>query len=121
MKLSVRPVRDEVRAVVEAQLAAFRQDDYAAAFALAAAEIRARMSVRVYEAMVKRGYPALARHQRADLSLPRDDGAGHAEVLVTLSDATAHRTVFRYRLMVENGAWRVSGLVPDGQSRRSDT
>ena len=120
LKLSGRPVRDDVRQVVETQLAAFRQDDYAAAFALAARGIRERISLRVYEAMLKRGYPALAQHRRADLGLPRDDGLGHAEVAVTVFDAAGHRAGFRYRLMLEEGVWRVSGVVQDDQPKRAD-
>jgi hypothetical protein len=65
LRLSPKAIRDEVRAVVEGQLAAFRTGDFAAAHDFAATGIRQQFDVRWFTLLIRRGYPALLRHRRS--------------------------------------------------------
>jgi hypothetical protein len=116
MKVSTNSVRDEVRKVVEAQLKAFRDDDYKAAYALAARQIRRRFDPEVYELMIKRGYASLAHNQRVQYGLVYDDGEGEAEIRVLVVDADNQRTDYRYQLIKERGVWRVGGVIEEDRS-----
>ena len=121
LRLSPKAIRDEVQAVVEGQLAALRTGDFEAAYDFAAAGIRQQFDVRLFALLIKRGYPALLRQQAADLGLVRDNGAGVAQVVVTVSDALKRSTVYRYWLMKEKAGWRISGVVLEQKAPRGDT
>src|SRR5689334_16027304 len=54
MHLSSKKVRDEVRAVVEAQLAALRIGDFATAYDFAARPLRRQFDERLFALMIKR-------------------------------------------------------------------
>lgn len=121
MRLSSKKVRDEVRAVVEAQLAALRARDFAAAYDFAARAIRRQFDERVFALMIQRGYTPLLRSARTDLGVVRDDGEGVAQVSVTVFDAQNRSTVYRYWLVLEGEAWRISGVVLEQRPPRGDT
>jgi acyl-CoA reductase-like NAD-dependent aldehyde dehydrogenase len=108
---SPRDIREPVRAVVVAQLAALQQADFAAAYAQAAAALRRQFPPDVFAAMIRRGYPGLLRHQRAEPGLVRDDQRGRAWVDVTVTPAHGDEQYFRYWLVREAGEWRVEGVV----------
>jgi hypothetical protein len=120
MRLSPKKVRDEVRAVVEAQLAALRTGDFVTAYDFAARGIRRQFDVRLFAAMIRRGYAPLLRPGQADLGLVRDDGAGTAQVSVTITDSQKRSTVYRYWLVQEGEAWRINGVVLEQRPPRGD-
>ena len=121
LHLSKKGVSAPVRQVVDAQLAALRADDYAAAYALASAQIQQQFTARLFERMIKRGYPALARHARAEPGLVHDDGAGRAEVVISVYDSQDRQMDFRYRLVQQNDEWRINGVVTEAPPKRGDT
>ena len=121
LRLSPRKTRDEVRAVVEAQLAALRAGDFDQAYGFAAEGIRRQFDARLFGAMIKRGYPALLRPGQSDLGVVRDDGENLAQVLVTVTDRQKRITVYRYWLVQEEAGWRISGVVPEQRPPRGDT
>jgi hypothetical protein len=121
MRLSPRPVRDEVRTVVGAQLAALQAGDFATAYGFAARGIRRQFDERLFTLMLKRGYAPLLRPGQSDLGVVRDDGKGTAQILVTVTDQQNRVTVYRYWLAQENEGWRISGVVLEQRPPRGDT
>jgi hypothetical protein len=121
MRLSPKPVRDEVRAVVTAQLAALRSGDFAAAYDFAAQAVRRQFDERLFALMIRRGYPPLLKPGRSELGVVRDDGQGAAQVSVTVTDARNRSTVYRYWLVKERAGWRINGVVLEQRPPRGDT
>ena len=120
MRLSPKKVRDEVRAVVEAQLAALRTGDFATAYDFAARGIRRQFDERLFTVMIKRGYAPLLRSDKTDLGVVRDDGEGTAQIGVTITDRQIRSTVYRYWLVKEGDAWRINGVVLEQRPPRGD-
>lgn len=120
MRLSPKPVRDEVRAVVEAQLAALQTGDFATAYDFAARGIRRQFDERLFAVMIKRGYAPLLRPDKTDLGVVRDDGEVTARIGVTVTDRQNRSTVYRYWLVKEGDAWRISGVVLEQRPPRGD-
>ncbi|MCM2273872.1 MAG: DUF4864 domain-containing protein [Candidatus Didemnitutus sp.] len=112
-RLSDRAVREAVRATVSAQLAALQREDLAAAYAWAAEGIRRQFTEPVFAAMIRRGYPALLRHEAAELGVVRDSGDGRASVVATVRPERGPSVRYRYLLQREKGRWRVAGVFLD--------
>ena len=120
MRLSPKKVRDEVKAVVESQLAALRQGEVETAYRFAAEGIRRQFDARVFGLMLKRGYAPLLRHTKADVGIVRDDGDGAAQVAVTVTDRVNRSTAYRYWLVQEEEGWRISGVVLEQKPPHGD-
>jgi len=120
MRLSPRKVRDEVRTVVEAQLAALQAGDFATAYEFAARGIRRQFDERLFAAMIRRGYAPLLKPDKTDLGVVRDDGEGTAQVSVTVTDRQKRSTVYRYWLAKEDDVWRISGVMLEQRPPRGD-
>lgn len=120
MRLSPKKVRDEVRAVVEAQLGALRAGDFAAAYDFAARGIRRQFDERLFTMMIKRGYAPLLRPDQTDFGVVRDDGEGTAQIAVTVTDRQNRSTGYRYWLVKEGDAWRINGVVLEQRPPRGD-
>ncbi len=119
-RISPKKVRDEVRAVVESQLAALRKGDFEMAYGFAANGIKRQFGVRVFGLMLRRGYAPLLRHSHADLGIVRDDGDGVAQVAVTVTDNLNRSTAYRYWLVREGDVWRISGVVLEQKPPHGD-
>ena len=120
MRLSPRKIREEVRAVVEAQLAALRAGDFSTAYDFAARGIRRQFDEQLFAVMIRRGYPALLRPGQADVGAVRDDGKGTAQVTVTVTDRQKDITAYRYWLVNEENGWRISGVMRELKPPRGD-
>ena len=112
-RLSPRSIRDGVRATVENQLAAFRAEDFARAYRHASPALQRQFTLPVFEAMIRRGYPALVRHRSAELGVVRDLDGRRAAVTVLVVSHEGEPVRFRYLLVLENDAWRVAGVTVD--------
>ena len=121
LRLSAKKVREEVRAVVEGQLAALRTGDFAAAYEFAATGIRRQFDERVFALMIKRGYPALLHPDKTDVGVVRDNGAGSAQVTVTVTNRLNRTTIYTYGLVREKPGWRITGVVLEQKPLRGDT
>ena len=110
---SPKSVREAVRATVEGQLAAIREDNFVKAYDFASQGIRARFAPAVFAAMIRRGYPALVRHTQADVGSVRDYEYHRAVVSVTVSDRLDRRKSYRYLMIEEAGALRIDGVVEE--------
>ena len=111
-------VRKELMAVVEKQLAAFRANDFAAAYALAAKDLRSQFTLKQFEVMLARGYPVIVHNRRADFGLPMDDGMV-ATLPVKIVAADGATIAYRYTLVKEPGGWRITGVRSE-KPRASD-
>ncbi len=120
-RVGTKALREAVCNTLEGQLRALRQRDFDKAYDLAAESIKARFTPAVFAAMIRRGYPALLRHVREEPGVVREDGAGHAVVVVTVIDQLNQRTNFRYILVDEESGWRIEGVVAEGRPPPADT
>ena len=116
--VSAEPVKQELTAVIDAQLAAFRANDYPKAYTFAAGGIKEMFAVESFESMVKTAYPLIAGSAKADYGLAFDTGE-EAVVNVTVENAQGRRAQYQYTLSKEQGAWKITGVVeqkPEGLS-----
>lgn len=120
LRLSPKKIRDEVRAVVETQLVALRAGDFAAAYELASVGIKEQFDVRLFAAMMRRGYPTLLQSKEAELGVVRDRGGKLAQITVSMLDRQKRTIVYDYWLVEEAKGWRVNGVVLEQGSPRGE-
>jgi len=106
--------RTEIRRVVGDQLAAWREEDFPRAYALASSAIRAQFSLPAFIAMVRKGYPEIAHNTHAEMGPVVDNGT-LARMSVRVFGREGRTASVRYLLVREDGAWRISGVV--GETR----
>ncbi|MDQ6685886.1 MAG: DUF4864 domain-containing protein [Pseudomonadota bacterium] len=101
-----------VRAVVEAQLAAFAADDAAAAFAHAAPSIRALFAnPDAFLAMVRAGYPVVYRPRSVSFLLPVwVDGSLLQGVHMTDAQGALWLAVYQLERQADK-SWRIGGCT----------
>ncbi len=109
LRYSRAETKQELVAVVTKQLAAFRAGDAAGAYAFTAQGLREKFSREQFMAMVGRAYPAIAHNVRAEFGLALDDGV-QAVLPVDIFTAAGRGTSYRYLLVREEGAWRISSV-----------
>jgi Domain of unknown function (DUF4864) len=109
-RLSVDPEKHELLKVVNTQLLAFRQNDYATAYACADSAIQKKLSVAGFEEMVKKGYPGIAHSRSASFGIIVDNGE-QAYVKVGITGISGHTLQYCYLLVREPGGWRISGVI----------
>jgi Domain of unknown function (DUF4864) len=97
--------------VVLQQLEAFRRDDFDAAFGFASTEIRRLFDRLRFEAMVRNGYPEIARSVSALITGGDRRDGGLVYLVVRVRGANGQRIEAVYELVLENGAWRINGVA----------
>ncbi len=102
----------EVRAVVQAQLAAFAADDAERAFSFATPGLRQQFgSAAVFLQMVRSSYPVVYRASAVTFLMPESDN----EVVVLpvqMTDARGATWLAIYKLArIEDRSWRIAGCV----------
>ena len=111
-------VKKELSDTIEAQLAAFRANDYTKAYTFAAAEIKGIFAAEDFEKMVRTTYPVIAHSSAADYGIAFDTGE-EAVVNVRISGAENRSAEYQYLLKKEDGHWKISGvseIKPQGLS-----
>ena len=112
-------VQEAIVTVIQAQLAAFRRDDGAAAFSYASPTIRAKFgSVENFMAMVRGGYAAVYRPQLVEFLEARViQGRTGQAVRFVGPDGKAVIAVY-WMERQPDGTWRIDGvqLVPANES-----
>lgn len=93
------------------QLAAFRRDDYDAAYEFASSQIRDRFDRTAFERMVKSGYPEIARSTFAAVAEARLVTKDHAIVRVKIQGANGKGIEALYDMVLEDRGWRIDGVV----------
>lgn len=92
------------------QLEAFRRDDYDTAYTFASEEIRARFDRPGFEAMVRGGYPEIARSTFASVTGTELRPDGSAYVTIKIRGANGQTVEALYEL-VWQGAWKINGVA----------
>src|SRR5882724_5388099 len=100
-------------------LEAFRRDDFAAAFGFASEEIHQLFDVTRFEAMVRGGYPEIARSASVFVDHATRGPGGRLYLLVRVRGANGQSIEAVYEMVRENGQWRINGVVtqPDTSER----
>jgi len=108
------PAQDarEIRAVIEAQLAAFHADDAERAFSFASPSIRAQFVVADYFlAMVRGAYPVVYRPQTLAFLLAEVIDGGTIQ-RVRMTDRSGAAWLANYRMQQQpDRSWRIDGCV----------
>jgi ABC-type transporter MlaC component len=110
LKLSEAQVKDALRSVVDAQLNAFRQDDYAGAYVFSDVEFRHQCPLDRFERMVRVGYPAIAHSTSARCGLAFDNGE-EAVINVRVFSEGREPVDYQYLLRRDGQAWRITGVT----------
>ncbi|HEY7653711.1 MAG TPA: DUF4864 domain-containing protein [Methylomirabilota bacterium] len=92
------------------QLEAFRRDDYDTAYTFASEEIQAQFDRQSFEAMVRRGYPEIARSIVADVIGMELQPGGRAYVTVRIRGANGQTIEALYELVWQD-AWKIDGVA----------
>lgn len=108
-RASTAAVRQEIVAVIAAQLAAFRDGDPGRAHALASAELQAQKPPAAFAEIVRRNYPEIWANTRAEYGIVRDDGA-RAALTVQVYSQTGD-AAYDYELVRERAGWRIRGVL----------
>ena len=103
-------MKQELTTVIDAQLAAFRANDYPKAYTFAAEGIQGMFSRDRFEEMVKTAYPVIAHSAKSEYGLAFDTGE-EAVVNVTVENADGQRAQYQYLLKKEDGAWKINGVA----------
>ena len=113
------PDVDEAGRVVMQQLEAFRQDDYQAAFGFASRSIHDLYDPARFEAMVRGGYPEIARSVRANIDGSKRGDAGELYLFLHVQGENGRAVEAVYEMVKEAGAWRINGVVtrPDSSEK----
>ena len=104
------PHADMARTVLD-QLAAFRRDDWAAAYAYASATIQSRFDLEAFRQMVTGGYAPIARSTTATVSHVEVVDPSHGLVEVRVEGANGEMIDALYELVDEQGQWRINGVL----------
>lgn len=112
------PVKAEITAVIEAQLAAFRAGDFDKAYTFAASPIREMFPLSEFQQMVKTGYPIIATSAKAEFGICLDNGT-EASVFVHVESKDGTSKDYQYGLVREPGGWRITGVTePEARGTR---
>jgi hypothetical protein len=105
------PDSEGIRLAITAQLEAFREDDYDAAFAIAAPGIQAKyQNSEAFTNMVALAYPQAYRPRKvAFLDLVETDGLLLQQVLLTGPDGL--EVLALYDMVKIDGVWRINGCM----------
>jgi hypothetical protein len=105
------PAPNELFAVVEKQLVAFRTSDYSSAYRHAASGVQQKFTMRQFEAMVRHDYSDMANAQRIEFGFVQVNGSSAVVQVFFIGESGSMRMVF-YSLIAEGNSWKVSGVQP---------
>ena len=105
--------------VVMQQLEAFRRDDFDTAFGFASVEIHQLFDRTRFEAMVRGGYPEIARSASAVVTGIERGAGGRLYLMVRVRGANGQNIEAVYEMVFENNLWRINGVVarPDSSEK----
>jgi hypothetical protein len=109
-KISEDEIEGQLRQVIEAQLTAFRQDDYARAYNFAGSALKTQVSLPAFERMVKSTYPAIAKSSAVQFGVILDNGE-EALVNATIAGESGGLRHYQYILLRERSGWKIIGVT----------
>lgn len=100
----------EIRAVIAAQIEAFRRDDWEGAFAFASPGIRSMFrTADRFGGMVRQGYPMVWRPARIEPG-PLTEGPRGPVQTMFIEDSRGVLHEAEYEMQQVGGAWRINGV-----------
>jgi hypothetical protein len=105
-KLSEDEIENQLRQVIESQLTAFRQDDYARAYNFAGSALKTQVSLPAFERMVKAAYPVIAKSSAVQFGVILDNGE-EALVNATIAGESGGLHHYQYILIRERSGWKI--------------
>jgi hypothetical protein len=113
------PDVDDAGRIVMQQLEAFRRDDFETAFTFASRTIHDMFDAARFEAMVRGGYPEIARSVSATIDGSKRGDAGELFLFLHVQGENGRAVEAVYELIKEAGAWRINGVVtrPDSSEK----
>lgn len=105
---------EDIRTAIEVvmqQLDAFRRDDFDTAYTFASREIQHVWDRNGFEAMVRRGYPEIARSAYAFIAHARRSDSGYLYLGVKIGGANGNTIEALYEMVWEDSRWRINGVV----------
>lgn len=105
------PDVDEAGRVVMQQLDAFRRNDFQAAFGFASQTIHDLFDAARFEAMVRGGYPEIARSVRANIDGSKRGDAGELYLFLHVQGENGRAVEAVYEMVREGAGWRINGVV----------
>jgi hypothetical protein len=115
------PDTDEAWRIVMQQLEAFRRDDFETALSFASRMIHDLFDRPRFEAMVRGGYPEIARSSSATIDGSRRGDAGELYLFVRVHGVNGRAVEAVYEMVNEAGRWRINAVVtrPDTSEKAS--
>lgn len=102
---------DEIRAVIEDQVAAFRVDDGARAFSHASEGIQARFgNPDNFMEMVRTGYPQVYRPRAMEFQVLQESGSLTMQEVFYFGEAGGAVVARYYMQKNADGVWKISGV-----------
>jgi hypothetical protein len=108
--LSVRADETSIQTVIQSQITAFQQDDFATAFTYASPTIRQLFGTpERFGMMVRQGYPMIWRPGRVDfLPLKSEGNRSVQDVMITDQAGMVH--VLRYTMIEGDPGWQINAV-----------
>jgi len=108
--LSVRADETSIQTVIQSQITAFQQDDFATAFTYASPTIRQLFGTpERFGMMVRQGYPMIWRPGRVDfLPLKSEENRSVQDVMITDQAGMVH--VLRYTMIEGDPGWQINAV-----------
>ncbi|MBA3961245.1 MAG: DUF4864 domain-containing protein [Chthoniobacterales bacterium] len=103
------PAGQELLAVINRQLSAFRAADFRGAYQHSAAVVQQKFSLVEFERMVRRDFNSMTQIGKVELGAIRVDGAtAFAQVFLTAPDGIVHG--YLYSFTAEGDGWKIDGV-----------
>jgi len=109
LRMSEPSVRQAITRVIASQLAAFRQEDYHAAYKYASSGLQTQMPLPAFEKMVRNNYGAMPKSRSEEFGLILDNGQ-EALVNVEVISESGHHVHYQYLMLQEKTGWRIGGV-----------
>lgn len=114
LPLRAEPAAQAVQDVIDAQIAAFLQDDMARAFTYASPGLRRHFGTpERFGAMVRQGYPMVWRPgavRYLDLGDPPGGATGRQRQIVEITDRAGQTFRLEYSMQQTPEGWRIDGV-----------
>jgi Domain of unknown function (DUF4864) len=121
--LAVHPVLADdlnsrsLQEVIQEQLKAFNADDYPGAYRYASRHIQDKFSLEEFRAMVRSGYPQIARSLRNSFGvIVYSEDRLHASARVDVTGVDHVTVRAEYRMVMEDGRWKIDGVILLGRT-----
>lgn len=110
LALPVNADQARFRAIISAQIEAFRADDFKTAFGFASPSIQSRFQTpQRFGAMVRQGYPMVWRPREVEfLSVQTRNGAPWQQVLIRDGEGALH--LLEYNMVEVDGGWKINAV-----------